>query len=395
MAEDLNNASLVLGGFRSTSGLADVVKQDMEKKRAASPAEKWIAKVMAGEMSPQEAAARAKAEMAGINLDQPMPRLTEGMDSKFGLKAPEAPGLSGGPPAPSARIGGSGGGAMSGPAVTAHQAPAGLSGGPGGFPGVETAEEYDQFMGGADRYAKIQAAKPKYRPEDSVNRIETHKGTVKSEVQGGLDEKKAKRQAERLQMKIDADYKEHGETLKFKYWNANKRMEELEKRLEVAKQRIGSNERVAAAMGLLQIAQAKQGNIKGIVTSTPGFLGDEGAMGVKGKTEDELEEMKENLEDAESVLISIAKGEKMLDDLEKEADTDLKAKSKPGAQKQPPGQYINGQPVGPGGKVQSTTHKRTSSGPVGLPPGPPADDPMVRGAPTGKMYTADEFFKMR
>ena len=404
----------VLGGAKTLGSGLDVLGKEKflfdQANKPASPVQKWLAKVLAGEMSPREAAIRARLElqlqgdpsgteqaMAAGGTDQPLPRLTEGLggmnlfegegidgtgigastgkrSASFGLSAPDAPP----PPALMDGTADMVSEAMNAPPVQgAARQPLrvpqqGL--GSDAFPGVTTQQEFNDVVAALGAYSKII---PRYRPTEDVERIDKTRGRIKeghidrkaahdrekqerkieadTEAQARREEAAAARQRERLTY----DYQKHRERIALSLYLARQRMTELEKRLDMARQRIGADMRVAAAARLLDLAKSRESNIARIVTSLPSLADSPQAGQVQEDLQTRLNESQGVLDDLTEVLTDIAGVEKMLDEAEKEASGRVKKAAKTG-------QVINGNPVTPGTvQSSSSTTQRTQSGPSG------------------------------
>lgn len=454
------NLDLILGGMNSLGGVADAYEKTQARNKPASPVQKWWAKALAGEVSPQEAATYAKLEAAGHlppDFGSPqaqatgMPKLTEGYGQggpqmfqgegvgaatgkrsaalyDSGLGGFDTPGAApaamtppppAAPPASSAATGGvplprpaSGPsidgagprqsgyqpppvptGMTGGLGATAPQArPPTMSSGLGAAPEVQTAEDYEASLAGAKQLASM---RPNYRPTEDLKALEDNK----SKNTAGRDEIKIKAREKEVARRLTDRWERHRDELKFKYDNMQRKTTELKARLAVMRERIGSDERVAAAARILEREGRKERIIGDIVTSTAGVLGDDNALQVKGDLEEEVKGMAESVSDADEALREVAKAEQLLNDAERDADKKVK-----GAGKKPVGQTINGQPVTPntvgrgGGTSQgsSTTRRTVTTAPppngtgVNIPP--VLNETEIGG---GKQLTAEDFLELR
>ena len=85
-----NSNDLILGGMQSAGGAVGAGIQQQQQNAPASGMQKWLAKVIAGEMDPVEAAIHAKLEREGGGAPQGgMPQGQGGMPG--GMQAPRSP----------------------------------------------------------------------------------------------------------------------------------------------------------------------------------------------------------------------------------------------------------------------------------------------------------------
>src|SRR6267142_4081317 len=98
-----DDVGLILGGFQSAAqGLQPLAQEQMQERadnKPLSPYEKWLGKVMSGELSPQQAATNAKLELQGHTIPEQVPQALSAQTSeqpKFGY----SPGMGSQPPSP-------------------------------------------------------------------------------------------------------------------------------------------------------------------------------------------------------------------------------------------------------------------------------------------------------
>lgn len=284
-----SNAEMIQQGFGAVGeslNQRDALKrQETERNRPLSGAQKWLAHMAAGRLTPKQAAIAFKLEQQGHSIAEPGGPSGGMQPPDEGLQAPAPVAAQAGTPAP--------------PQMAPPQP--GLSA--GGAPEFQTQDDFNSLMKAAPFLHGLAAESP----EDKMQRLmltlssRERMGTAAEEGRNTRASASEEGKSTRMDTRLEARKGEKDAELKYKYDALESKHQDFLARLEQMKHDLQIRGSQAVTVARISAAQRDLANLRNdsakIRTSLTGLTGDPAAIGQAEQYESQLSQAEQQLDE--------------------------------------------------------------------------------------------------